>query len=196
MSIFYEAFEREKNSDIRHYGVKGMKWGVINKADMKGGKSGGIVRGMQKSSGAGGMESWDLKDKVERMKLESDYRKLTEEEETYAVVQAEKIRQAKIEKVMSAVKTVGAIAGTAGTILGVVKSVSSWAKEADKKPKTWDEAIQKELKDDPVAKARTEEVRKRYKKSQPKFKREPDQFGTPGWILAAREEKKRREAMK
>ena len=134
MSNFYEAFEREKNSDIRHYGVKGMKWGVINKADMKGGKSGGIVRGMQKSSGAGGMESWDLKDKVERMKLESDYRKLTEEEETYAVVQAEKIRQAKIEKVMSAVKTVGAIAGTAGTIIGVVKSISSMANERkDKK---------------------------------------------------------------
>ena len=28
MSNFYEAFEREKNSDIRHYGVKGMRWGV------------------------------------------------------------------------------------------------------------------------------------------------------------------------
>lgn len=124
MSNFYEAFEREKNSDIRHYGVKGMKWGVINKADMKGGKSGGIVRGMQKSSGAGGMESWDLKDKVERMKLESDYRKLTEEEETYAVVQAEKIRQAKIEKVMSAVKTVGAVVSTTAGVIGLVKTIS------------------------------------------------------------------------
>ena len=29
MSNFYEAFEREKASDIRHYGKKGMKWGVI-----------------------------------------------------------------------------------------------------------------------------------------------------------------------
>lgn len=124
MSNFYEAFEREKNSDIRHYGVKGMKWGVINKADMKGGKSGGIVRGMQKSSGAGGMESWDLKDKVERMKLESDYRKLTEEEETYAVVQAEKIRQAKIEKVMAAVKTVGAVVSTTAGVIGLVKTIS------------------------------------------------------------------------
>ena len=124
MSNFYEAFEREKNSDIRHYGVKGMKWGVINKADMKGGKSGGLVRGMQKSSGAGGMESWDLKDKVERMKLESDYRKLTEEEETYAVIQAEKIRQAKIEKVMSAVKTVGAVVSTTAGVIGLVKTIS------------------------------------------------------------------------
>lgn len=124
MSNFYEAFEREKNSDIRHYGVKGMKWGVINKADMKGGKSGGIVRGMQKSSGAGGMESWDLKDKVERMKLESDYRKLTEEEETYAVIQAEKIRQAKIEKVMAAVKTVGAVVSTTAGVIGLVKTIS------------------------------------------------------------------------
>lgn len=124
MSNFYEAFEREKNSDIRHYGVKGMKWGVINKADMKGGKSGGIVRGMQKSSGAEGMESWDLKDKVERMKLESDYRKLTEEEETYAVVQAEKIRQAKIEKVMAAVKTVGAVVSTTAGVIGLVKTIS------------------------------------------------------------------------
>ena len=124
MSNFYEAFEREKNSDIRHYGVKGMKWGVINKADMKGGKSGGIVRGMQKSSGAGGMESWDLKDKVERMKLESDYRKLTEEEETYAVTQAEKIRQAKIETVMSAVKTVGTVVSTATGVIGLVKAIS------------------------------------------------------------------------
>ena len=124
MSNFYEAFEREKNSDIRHYGVKGMKWGVINKADMKGGKSGGIVRGMQKSSGAGGMESWDLKDKVERMKLESDYRKLTEEEETYAITQAEKIRQAKIEKVMAAVKTVGAVVSTTAGVIGLVKTIS------------------------------------------------------------------------
>lgn len=192
MSNFYEAFEREKNSDIRHYGVKGMKWGVINKADMKGGKSGGIVRGMQKSSGAGGMESWDLKDKVERMKLESDYRKLTEEEETYAVVQAEKIRQAKIEKVMSAVKTVGAVAGTAGTILGVVKSISSWAKEADKKPKTWDEA----LKRNDNINSHIKDFREDYKKSQPKFKREPNKFGTPAWIQMAREEKKRREETK
>lgn len=124
MSNFYEAFEREKNSDIRHYGVKGMKWGVINKADMKGGKSGGIVRGMQKSSSAGGMESWDLKDKVERMKLESDYRKLTEEEETYAITQAEKIRQAKIEKVMAAVKTVGAVVSTTAGVIGLVKTIS------------------------------------------------------------------------
>lgn len=188
MSNFYEAFEREKNSDIRHYGVKGMKWGVINKADMKGGKSGGIVRGMQKSSGAGGMESWDLKDKVERMKLESDYRKLTEEEETYAITQAEKIRQAKIEKVMSAVKTVGAIAGTAGTILGVVKSVSSWAKEADKKPKTWDEAMKRNENINSHAK----DFREEYKKSQPNFKREPDKFGTPAWIQKVREEKKQK----
>lgn len=124
MSNFYEAFEREKNSDIRHYGVKGMKWGVINKADMKGGKSGGIVRGMQKSSGSKDMESWDLKDKVERMKLESDYRKLTEEEETYAITQAEKIRQAKIEKVMAAVKTVGTVVSTTAGVIGLVKAIS------------------------------------------------------------------------
>ena len=124
MSNFYEAFEREKKSDIRHYGVKGMKWGVINKADMKGGKSGGIVRGMQKSSGSKDMESWDLKDKVERMKLESDYRKLTEEEETYAITQAEKIRQAKIEKVMAAVKTVGTVVSTTTGVIGLVKAIS------------------------------------------------------------------------
>lgn len=176
MSNFYEAFEREKNSDIRHYGVKGMKWGVINKADMKGGKAGGIVRGMQKSSGSKDMESWDLKDKVERMKLESDYRKLTEEEETYAITQAEKIRQAKIEKVMAAVKTVGAIAGTVGTILGVVKSISSWAKEADKKPKTRDENINSHAKD----------FREEYRKSQPKFRRETDRFGRPVWVQMER----------
>ena len=188
MSNFYEAFEREKNSDIRHYGVKGMKWGVINKADMKGGKSGGIVRGMQKSSGAGGMESWDLKDKVERMKLESDYRKLTEEEETYAITQAEKIRQAKIEKVMAAVKTVGTVAGTAGTILGVVKSISSWAKEADKKPKTWDEAMKR----NENINAHAKDFREEYRKSQPNFKREPDKFGTPAWVQTVREEKKQK----
>lgn len=124
MSNFYESFEREKKSDIRHYGVPGMKWGVIRKADMKGGKSGGIVRGMERSSGARGMESWDLKDKVERMKLESDYRKLTEEEETYAVTQAEKIRQAKIETVMSAVKTVGTVVSTTAGVIGLVKTIS------------------------------------------------------------------------
>ena len=124
MSNFYEAFEREKKSDIRHYGVPGMKWGVIRKADMKGGKSGGIVRGMERSSGARGMESWDLKDKVERMKLESDYRKLTEEEETYAVTQAEKIRQAKNETVMSAVKTVGTVVSTTAGVIGLVKAIS------------------------------------------------------------------------
>lgn len=133
MSNFYEAFEREKASDIRHYGKKGMKWGVINAPALKGGKSAGIVRGMQKTSDVKSMETWDLKDRVERMKAESDYRKLTEEEETYAVTQAEKIRKAKIEKVMAAVQTVGAVVGTAGTIIGVVKSISSMANEKKSK---------------------------------------------------------------
>ena len=133
MSNFYEAFEREKASDIRHYGKKGMKWGVINAPDLKGGTSAGIVRGMQKTSNVKSMETWDLKDKVERMKAESDYRKLTEEAETYAVTQAEKIRKAKIEKVMAAVQTVGAVVGTAGTIIGVVKSISSMANEKKSK---------------------------------------------------------------
>ena len=133
MSDFYEAFEREKASDIRHYGKKGQKWGVINKPDLKGGTSAGIIRGMQKTSDVKSMETWDLKDKVERMKAESDHRKLTEEEETYAVTQAEKIRKAKIEKIMAAVQTVGAVVGTAGTIIGVVKSISSMANERKSK---------------------------------------------------------------
>ena len=133
MSDFYEAFEREKASDIRHYGKKGMKWGVINAPDLKGGKSAGIIRGMQKTSDVKSMETWDLKDKVERMKAESDYRKLTEEEETYAATPAEKIRKAKIEKIMAAVQTVGAVVGTAGTIIGVVKSISSMANERKSK---------------------------------------------------------------
>ena len=124
MSDFYEAFEREKASDIRHYGRKGQKWGVINKPDLKGGTSAGIIRGMQKTSDVKSMETWDLKDKVERMKAESEYRKLTEEEETYATTQAEKIRKAKIEKIMAAVQTVGAVVGTVGGVVGLVKTIS------------------------------------------------------------------------
>lgn len=122
MTIFYEAFEREKSSDIKHYGIKGMRWGVINKADLKGGKAGGIARGMQRSSDARSLETWTLKDKVERMKLESDYRKLSEEEETYAATQAQKLRTAKIENIMTAVQTIGAIVGTVGGVLGLVKT--------------------------------------------------------------------------
>lgn len=122
MTIFYEAFEREKNSDIKHYGVRGMRWGVINKADLKGGKAGGIARGIQRSSDARSLETWTLKDKVERMKLESDYRKLSEEEETYAATQAQKLRTAKIENVMTAVQTIGAIVGTVGGVIGLVNA--------------------------------------------------------------------------
>ena len=122
MTKFYEAFEREQNSDIRHYGVKGMRWGVINKKDLKGGKAGGIVRGMQRSSDAKSLESWTLKDKVDRMRLESDYRKLSEEEETYAVTQAQKLKTAKIEHVIATVQAVGAVVGTVGGVLGLVKT--------------------------------------------------------------------------
>ena len=125
MSNFYEAFEREKASDIRHYGKKGMKWGVINKPDLKGGASAGIVRGMQKTTDVKSMETWDLKDKVERMKAESEYRKLTEEEETYATTQAAKIRKAKTEKIMAAVQTVGAVVGTVGGVVKLIQSISS-----------------------------------------------------------------------
>ena len=122
MTKFYEAFEREQNSDIKHYGVRGMRWGVINKKDLKGGKAGGIVRGMQRSSDAKSLESWTLKDKVDRMRLESDYRKLSEEEETYAATQAQKLKTAKVEHIMSTVQTIGAIVGTVGGVLGLVKT--------------------------------------------------------------------------
>lgn len=122
MKNFYEAFERESDSDIKHHGVKGMRWGVINKQELKGGKAGGIVRGMQRSSDARSMENWTLKDKVDRMRLESDYRKLTEEEETYAATQAEKLRKAKIERVMTTVQTVGSVVGMVGGVLGLVKT--------------------------------------------------------------------------
>ena len=122
MTKFYEAFEREQNSDIKHYGVRGMRWGVINKKDLKGGKAGGIIRGMQRSSDAKSLESWTLKDKVDRMRLESDYRKLSEEEETYAATQAQKLKTAKIERVIATVQTVGAVVGTVGGVLGLVKT--------------------------------------------------------------------------
>lgn len=122
MTNFYEAFEREKNSDIKHHGVKGMRWGVINRKDLKGGKAGGIVRGMQRSSDAKSLESWTLKDKVDRMRLESDYRKLNEEEETYAATQAQKLKTAKIERIIATVQTVGAVVGTVGGVLGLVKT--------------------------------------------------------------------------
>lgn len=122
MANFYEAFERERSSDIKHHGVRGMRWGVINKADLKGGKAGGIARGMQRSSDARSLEPWALKDKVERMKLESDYRKLSEEEETYAATQAQKLRTAKIENIMTAVQTIGAIVGTVGGVIGLVNA--------------------------------------------------------------------------
>lgn len=123
---FSTLFHSASHDDyLEHYGKKGMKWGVINAPSLKGGKSAGIVRGMQKTSDVKSMETWDLKDRVERMKAESDYRKLTEEEETYAVTQAEKIRKAKIEKVMAAVQTVGAVVGTVGGVVGLVKSISS-----------------------------------------------------------------------
>lgn len=122
MNDFYKALETKHEGDISHYGVRGMRWGVINRKDLKGGKAGGIVRGMQRSSDAKSLESWTLKDKVDRMRLESDYRKLSEEEETYAATQAQKLKTAKIERVIATVQTVGAVVGTVGGVLGLVKT--------------------------------------------------------------------------
>ena len=56
------------------------------------------------------------------MRLESDYRKLSEEEETYAATQAQKLKTAKIERVIATVQTVGAVVGTVGGVLGLVKT--------------------------------------------------------------------------
>lgn len=148
-SPFMAAFEREANSDISHYGVRGMKWGVINKQDLKGGKAGAIQRGMEKSSDVKSQENWTLKDKVERMKLESDYRKLTEEEESYATIQAEKIRKAKAENLVTAVGAAAAAVGLANGIFSMCKNigesktydkvkdkVGSWKQEHEAKKKS------------------------------------------------------------
>ena len=135
MNDFYKALETKRESDISHYGVRGMRWGVINKKDLKGGKAGGIVRGMQRSSDAKSLESWTLKDKVDRMRLESDYRKLSEEEETYAATQAQKLKTAKIERIIATVQTVGAVVGTVGGVLGLVKTFGGHPEKIGKKIK-------------------------------------------------------------
>lgn len=123
MINFLDAMDREASSDIRHFGVRGMRWGVINKKEARGGVRAGIIRGMKNSSDASSLPDWTLGDRVDRLKKESDYRRLIEERETYAASQAEKIKKAKSEKVMKVVAGVATAVSLTGGILGIVKSL-------------------------------------------------------------------------
>lgn len=124
MGGFLDAWERESASDIKHWGVKGMRWGVINKSELKGGMAGGIRRGMQYSNAnIGRMEPYELRDQVDQMRLESDYRKLVEERATYGAVQAQKIKEAKRAKILAVAGGVAAAVSFAGGVLKIVSSL-------------------------------------------------------------------------
>lgn len=116
---FAEKFDRTR--DIQHYGVMGMRWGVQNKTMAE-----GIQRGAERGGEARDMESWELKDKVDRMKLESDYRKLTEEEETYAVSKAQAIRKAKMDQIEGALRVVNTALGTINGVSTIVNNSIHW----------------------------------------------------------------------
>lgn len=123
---FAEKFDRTR--DIQHYGVMGMRWGVQNKTMAE-----GIQRGAERGGEAKDMESWELKDKVDRMKLESDYRKLTEEEETYAVTKAQAIRKAKMDQIEGALRVINTALSTVNGVSTIVNNSIRWHDDAKNK---------------------------------------------------------------
>lgn len=133
MGNFLDAMER-KSAYLQHYGVKGMRWGVINKKELKGGMAGGIRRGMQYSNASiGSMEQYELRDQVDQMRLESDYRKLVEERATYAAVQTQKIKEAKRAKILAVAGGVAAAVSITGGVLNIVKSLGGHPEKLPKK---------------------------------------------------------------
>lgn len=123
MSII-EDLHRRQTGDILHYGVQGMRWGVQNK-DM----GEGIARGVERAVEAPDLETWELKDRVDRMKLESDYRKLTEEEETYAVSKAEAIKKAQKDKIEGALRLANLAIGTANGVFTLTGNIRKWVEK-------------------------------------------------------------------
>lgn len=115
--------------DIVHAGRKGMKRGEHLFGDRDytpiGTKAGAIERGAERGRQAGSMETWDLKDKVDRMKLESDYRKYSMEEETLDYDIQQQITEAKEEKVRQAIEDVAKILGLINTATTLGKNVYS-----------------------------------------------------------------------
>lgn len=132
-SPFMTAFENAKNSDIRHYGVQGMKWGVINKSEMKGGRAGSLKRGYAAGNSAPSMQSYELRDEVDRMKLERDYRELKEYDATRAINQAKKVNEARTEKVMKIVGGVTATVAAANGVFNLVKNISGMKSKISEK---------------------------------------------------------------
>lgn len=111
--------------DIVHAGRKGMKRGEHLFGDRDytpiGTKAGAIERGAERGRQAGSMETWDLKDQVDRMKLESDYRKYSMEEETLDYDIQQQITEAKQEKVRQAIDDVAKILGLIKTTADIGK---------------------------------------------------------------------------
>lgn len=118
---FMASFDRESSSDICHYGVHGMKWGqnLFGKE-----KISGLRRAQKRQEGLSSREQWDIKDDVDRMRLESDYRRLTEEQELYAQTQADKIRNSRTERVKEIAGLVSMGLGIAVGVTGLIKNIS------------------------------------------------------------------------
>ena len=94
------------------------------------------------------MESWDLKDKTDRMRLESEYRKYSEEEANIDYEAAERIRKAKQEKVDRALKYVTTGLGITTSILGIIKFAQGEADRNERKDKEAAKAVEESLKKD------------------------------------------------
>lgn len=113
------------NSDFSHYGVKGMKWGVrkssnqsSTKAERKAARA--VDRAERKSRKKDykkrrSMSDVDLKKKVERLKLEKEYRNLTNEDVRPGLKYMQDIGSSVGKKVLPAV--------AAGTIMYGIKAV-------------------------------------------------------------------------
>ena len=95
MNNFYEAFERERSSDIQHHGVKGMRWGVTNEKEPVGERT--------------------------AANTENDTYRINEEDRKYAVAKAKKVRTSPIDKIVSTVFLVGGLAGSIAGVLGLVQ---------------------------------------------------------------------------
>lgn len=113
--------------DIVHAGRKGMKRGEHLFGDRDytpiGTKAGAIEKGAERGRQASSMETWDLKDKVDRMKLESDYRKYSMEEETLDYEIQQQITEAKEEKVRKIIEDVATVLSLAKNAISVGKSI-------------------------------------------------------------------------
>lgn len=113
--------------ELMHYGVMGMRWGVRRASK----RSGGSKKGKKKKASRQPqqqpkrrMSNKELQSRVKRMKLEKQYRELTDE-----LIPKEK---SKIEKLISTAETVSKLSTSA---LLIYKNLNQFAELSAKKKK-------------------------------------------------------------